>query len=127
MFKEFKKFAMRGNVIDLAVGVIVGGAFNKIVTSLVNDIISPLIALLLGGRISLEHIIIPVVNLRIGMFLQTILDFLITAFSIFMFIKAINVLKKKQEQEKDKEVAAVLSKEEELLKEIRDILKEQKK
>jgi len=129
MFKEFKKFAMRGNVIDLAVGVIVGGAFNKIVTSLVNDIISPLIGLFLGG-IDLKHITIPIgskVNLQIGLFLQTIIDFLIIAFSVFLFVKAINSFKRKQEEEEKEEVKETIAREEVLLEEIRDILKEQQK
>lgn len=129
MFKEFKKFAMRGNVIDLAVGVIVGGAFNKIVTSLVNDIISPVIGLFLGG-IDLKHITIPIgskVNLQIGLFLQTIIDFLIIAFSVFLFVKAINSFKRKQEEEEKEEVKETVAREELLLEEIRDILKEQQK
>lgn len=118
MIKEFKEFAMRGNVIDLAIGVILGAAFGKIVTSLVNDIIMPLIGLLLGG-IDFSNLSFKVV--KYGMFIQTIVDFLIVAFSIFLFIKLFNKLythKKKVE-----EASPSLTKEEELLTEIRDLLK----
>lgn len=124
MFKEFKKFAMRGNMIDLAVGIIVGGAFNKIVTSLVTDIISPIVGLLLG-RIELTKIVIPIgnlVSLHVGLFLQAVLDFLIIAFSVFMMVKGINSFRRKQE--KEVEAAPAISKEELLLQEIRDILRQ---
>jgi large conductance mechanosensitive channel len=131
MLKEFKKFALRGNVIDLAVGVIIGGAFNKIVTSLVKDIISPILSLLLGG-INLSDRVLPIgnlVSLEVGLFLQAVIDFLITSFSIFMVIKGINSFRKKEEKEEkvevNIEVAPVPSKEEILLAEIRDILKQQ--
>ena len=132
MLKEFKKFAMRGNVIDLAVGVIIGGAFSKIVASLVTDIISPLIGLLLGG-ISLSKVTLRIplpmekfIILNVVLFLQASIDFLIISFSIFMIIKGITALKRKQEkQERIEEVAPVISKEELLLGEIRDILKQQ--
>ncbi len=129
MFKEFKKFAMRGNVIDLAVGVIIGGAFNKIVSSLVKDAISPLIGLLLG-KINLEKIAYTIpgtsVTIGIGPFLQSVIDFLIISFTIFVMIKAINKLKRKEEKEEEVKAAPVPTKEELLLAEIRDILKEQK-
>jgi large conductance mechanosensitive channel len=131
MLKEFKKFAMRGNVIDLAVGVIVGGAFNKIVTSLVNDIMSPLIGLLLGG-INLSEISPSIpgtsVSIKIGLFLQSVIDFLIIAFSVFLIVKGINALRSRYEKEKEekKEIIIVPTKEELLLEEIRDILKQQK-
>lgn len=124
MLKEFKKFAMRGNMIDLAVGIIVGGAFNKIVTSLVNDIISPIVGLLLG-RIELTDIVLPIgnlVSLHVGLFLQAVLDFLIIAFSVFMMVKGINSFRRKQE--KEVEAAPAISKEELLLEEIRDILRQ---
>jgi large conductance mechanosensitive channel len=131
MLKEFKKFAMRGNVIDLAVGVIVGGAFNKIVTSLVNDIISPLVGLLLGG-INLSEITVPVigtsVDIKVGLFLQTVIDFVIIAFSVFMMVKGINALRRKQDKEEKIEKIEIIepspTKEELLLAEIRDILRD---
>jgi large conductance mechanosensitive channel len=131
MLNEFKKFAMRGNVIDLAVGVIIGGAFNKIVSSLVKDIISPILGLFIGG-IKLEDVTLPIGNilsLNVGLFLQAVIDFLIISFSIFMIIKGISYLRKKPEKEEkievNIEVAPVPSKEEILLAEIRDILKQQ--
>jgi len=113
MLKEFRDFAMRGNVIDLAVGVIIGGAFGKIITSLVNDIIMPLIGLLMGN-ISFTNLFIVlgqgnfktleeaqaagVVTLNYGLFLNNILDFVIIVFCIFIVIKQINKLSKKKEQ-----------------------------
>lgn len=128
MWKEFKKFALRGNVIDLAVGVVIGGAFNKIVSSLVNDLISPIVGLFLGG-IDLSKITIPIgtiISIKIGLFLQAVLDFLIISFSIFMVIKAITSFRKKQEKEEETSPIETPSKEEMLLEEIRDILKEKK-
>lgn len=122
---EFKEFAMRGNVMDMAVGVIIGGAFGKIVSSLVNDIIMPLIGLVTGG-IDFSDLSVKVVDAEVkyGMFIQNIVDFLIVAFCIFMMIKGINSLKKKHE-EKPAEPAAPAepSNEEKLLTEIRDLLK----
>ena len=102
MWNEFKKFAIRGNVIDLAVGVIIGGAFGKIVSSLVNDIIMPLVGLLLGG-IDFSNLSWKVGKavVKYGAFIQTVVDFLIIAFSIFLFVKLINKLYervKKQEE-----------------------------
>jgi large conductance mechanosensitive channel len=131
MLKEFKEFALKGNVVDLAVGVIIGGAFGKIVSSLVNDIIMPLIGLILGSTINFSDLKFPLraaqgknaaLTLNYGMFIQTTIDFLIVAFSIFMVIKFLSKFKKK----KDAAPAVVIvpSKEEELLSEIRDILKE---
>ncbi|HZK70061.1 MAG TPA: large-conductance mechanosensitive channel protein MscL [Clostridia bacterium] len=129
MLEEFKKFALKGNVMDLAVGVVIGGAFGKIVTSLVNDIIMPLLGVLTGGinLKALECMLkeakgdIPALSVKYGMFLQNIVDFLIIAFSIFMVIKMLNKFKKKEEP---KPVAPILpAKEELLLTEIRDILK----
>ena len=141
MMKEFKSFAMRGNVLDLAVAVIIGGAFGKIITSFVNDVLMPPIGLLLGNRdfgnmrIILKYaqdaitegdqIITPAiaeVSIRYGAFVNTILDFLIVAFSIFMVVKAYNRLKKKEEAKPAAPPA--ITKEEVLLTEIRDILKE---
>jgi len=128
MLKEFKKFALKGNVLDLAVGVVIGGAFGKIVTSLVNDIIMPIIGLVIGGVnfTALEYVAstqgeAPIV-IRYGQFIQTTLDFLIIAFSIFMFIKAINSFKKKEETQPLAQPKP--SKEELVLEEIRDILKQ---
>ncbi|WDW09212.1 large conductance mechanosensitive channel protein MscL [Priestia aryabhattai] len=123
MLKEFKEFALRGNVLDLAVGVIIGAAFGKIVTSLVNDIIMPLIGLLLAG-IDFKDLSFTVGDAAVlyGSFIQTIVDFLIVAFSIFLFIRFFNRFKRKEEEKVEEEVA-VLSKEEEILTEIRDLLK----
>lgn len=123
MWQEFKKFAFKGNVMDLAVGVIIGAAFGKIVTSLVADIITPFVGLLLGG-INITHLQIQVGNavVKYGSFLQTIIDFVIVAFSIFLFIRFFSKLKKKEEIEEKQELK--LSREEELLTEIRDVLKQ---
>ncbi|WP_077210864.1 large conductance mechanosensitive channel protein MscL [Bacillus dakarensis] len=121
MWNEFKKFAMKGSVLDLAVGVIIGGAFGKIVSSLVDDIIMPLVGLLLGGvDFSKLAITVKDAELKYGMFIQTVVDFLIIAFSIFLFVRFFNKLKRKEE------VAAAapkVDKKEELLVEIRDLLK----
>lgn len=127
--EEFKKFVMRGNVIDLAVGIIIGGAFGKIVSSFVNDILMPPIGLILGGvdfkdlRIVLKGAsgTVPAVTLNYGTFLQTAVDFLIIASAIFMMIKVINTMQKKEEEKPTalKEIPA----QEKLLTEIRDLLK----
>ncbi|MGX6444758.1 large conductance mechanosensitive channel protein MscL [Neobacillus sp. K501] len=124
MLNEFKKFAMRGNVIDLAVGVIIGGAFGKIVSSLVNDVIMPLVGLLLGG-VDFKSLAITVgkAKLSYGLFLQTVVDFLIISFSIFLFIRFLNRFKKKEEPAKE---VVQADKKEVLLAEIRDLLKEEK-
>lgn len=134
MFEEFKKFAMRGNVLDLAIGVIIGGAFGKITTSLVNDLITPLLGLVLG-RVDLTalKIVLRAANettaelaVTYGIFLQNILDFLIISFSIFMFVRLINRLKGKEEEAPPAPAAPPEpSSEEKLLAEIRDLLKEQ--
>ena len=131
MLEEFKKFALKGNVLDLAVGVIIGGAFGKIVTSLVNDIIMPILGLVIGGInfTALQYVLSengsePIV-LRYGQFIQTTFDFLIIAFSIFMFIRVLTRFKKKEEAKPAP--APTPSKEEILLSEIRDILKEKAK
>lgn len=126
---EFKKFAMRGNVVDMAVGIIIGGAFGKIVSSLVADVIMPPIGLLVGG-VNFNNLVItmkeasgkvPAVTLNYGKFIQSVFDFLIIAFSIFLLIKIMNVLQAKKEEE-----AAPPSppKQEVLLEEIRDILRQ---
>ena len=117
--KEFKQFALRGNVFDLAVAVVIGAAFGKIVSSLVDGIIMPLIGLLLGGiNIADKSFTINQAVVKWGLFLQTIIDFTIVAFSIFVAIKAINFLKEKKEAEQ-----RVPTHEEVLLTEIRDLLK----
>ncbi|PEY42430.1 large conductance mechanosensitive channel protein MscL [Bacillus cereus] len=125
MWKEFKAFALKGNVLDLAVGVVIGGAFGKIVSSLVNDVIMPLIGILLGG-IDFSGLSYPVgkATLKYGAFIQTIFDFLIIAFSIFLFIKLFNKLTFKKEEEKVEEIPEP-TQEEILLGEIRDLLKQQ--
>lgn len=133
---DFKNFAVKGNVIDMAVGVIIGGAFGKIVTSLVNDIIMPLVGIATGGvnfaelKATLQEAVLDpatqevikeAVTLNYGMFIQNIVDFLIIAFSIFMALKVI--MKFKKQEEAAPAPAPAPSKEEVLLTEIRDILK----
>ena len=122
MWQEFKEFAMKGNVLDLAIAVIIGGAFGKIVTSLVNDLIMPLVGLLMGGLdfsgLSLQ---VGDAAIKYGAFIQSEVDFLIIAFSIFLVIKAVN--SRKKEEEPAPEEAPVLSDEAILLAEIRDLLK----
>ena len=133
MFKDFKEFAMKGNVLDLATGVVIGGAFGKIVTSLVNDIIMPLIGLLLGGRsFDSRHLLLREglgeeadLILQYGMFLQSIVDFLIIAFSIFMFIRLISKLQRTKKVEEAKVEEPLPTNEEVLLTQIRDLLKNQ--
>lgn len=138
IIKEFKEFAVKGNMIDLAVGIIIGAAFGKIIASLVNDIIMPPIGLLLGGInftdiqiIMKDTVTDPVtgkvtaaVALKIGSFLQTLVDFVIIAFSVFMMLKGIIGLKKKKTEEAPAPPAP--TKDQELLSEIRDILKNSK-
>ena len=122
MLNEFKKFALKGNVVDLAVGVIIGAAFGKIVTSLVKDVIMPLIGLLLGG-ISFTNLEFTIGDAVVayGAFIQTIVDFIIVAFSIFLFVKLFNRLKRKDDEVVPEPPKP--TKEEELLSEIRDLLK----
>lgn len=130
-FGEFKEFIARGNVMDMAVGVIIGGAFGKISTSLVNDIIMPLISMLTGGidfsawKWVLKAAVgeTPEVAVNFGVFLATILDFIIIAFAVFCMIRAINSLHRKKEEPAP---APEPSAEELLLTEIRDLLKENK-
>jgi len=129
ILSEFKDFAMKGNVVDMAVGIIIGAAFGKIIASVVNDILMPPIGFLVGGvnftelKIVMKEAVgnIPAVSLNYGNFIQVTIDFLIVAFAIFMLIKAINSAKKKEE------IAPAApqepSKEEALLSEIRDLLK----
>lgn len=123
MWNEFKKFAMKGNVLDLAVGVVIGTAFGKIVSSLVDDIIMPLVGLL-GGGVDFKSLSITIndATIKYGLFVQNIVDFFIIAFSIFLFIRVINRLKRKEEV---KQEAPKVDQKEELLKEIRDLLKTQ--
>jgi len=124
MFKEFKKFIARGNVIDLAVGVIMGGAFGKIVTSLVSDIITPAIGIIMGG-IDFTGLNLTIKDSVIlyGNFIQNVIDFLIQAFCIFIMVKLINKFFHKKEEE-EKATEPVKSDEVLLLEEIRDLLKE---
>ncbi len=126
---EFKTFAMKGNVIDMAVGIIIGAAFGKIVSSLVNDVIMPPIGLLIGGVNFSDLSIVmkeavgenPAVSLNYGNFLQVIFNFLIVAWAVFLLVKFMNHAKRKKEEAPIAPPA--LSKEEALLSEIRDILK----
>ncbi len=142
-FAEFKTFAMRGNVMDMAIGVVIGAAFGKITTSIVNDIIMPLIGLVIGGidltqwNILLKPEILDeagnvaqaAVTLGIGNLLAVILDFIIVAFAMFLLVKAMNKLAslKKKEEEAPAEEEEPKPTSEELLAEIRDLLKEQQK
>ncbi len=127
MIKEFKEFAVKGNVVDMAVGIIIGAAFGKIVSSFVADVIMPPIGLILGGvdftnlAVTLKQAAgdAPAVVLGYGKFIQSVVDFTIVAFAIFMVIKAMNSMKKKEE-----EAPAEPPKQEVLLTEIRDLLKE---
>ncbi|PNR97161.1 large-conductance mechanosensitive channel protein MscL [Petrotoga sp. 9PWA.NaAc.5.4] len=128
MWSEFKKFAVKGNVIDLAVGVIIGSAFSKIVTSLVNDILMPFIGLLIGGInfASLEFRI-GEATIKYGNFIQTVVDFLIVAFSIFIFVRFINKIRKEFEKPTPlppPPTPPAPSKEEVLLTDIKNILQE---
>jgi len=123
MFKEFKKFIARGNVMDLAVGVIIGGAFGKIVTSLVNDVLMPAIGVIIGG-LDFSNLSITIKDSKImyGSFIQNIVDFLIVSFCIFILIKIVNKITRKKEEEKVEEPKK--TDEVMLLEEIRDLLKE---
>lgn len=123
-FKEFKQFISKGNIIDLAVGVIIGQAFGKIVTSLVNDILMPLIGVVSGGLdFSGLSYKIGDATIMYGVFIQNIIDFLIVASCIFVFIKLMSKLSKKKEDKEEKKIAENVL----LLTEIRDLLKEQSK
>jgi large conductance mechanosensitive channel len=134
ILKEFKTFAMRGNVVDMAVGIIIGGAFGRIVTSLVNDILMPPIGMLIGGvdftelKLVLKQASvdaagkeIPAVTINYGVLFNTIINFIIVAFAIFMVIKAMNLAKKKEQAAPSAPLAP--SAEEKILTEIRDILR----
>jgi len=132
IINEFKAFAMRGNVIDMAVGIIIGLAFGKIVTSVVNDIIMPPLGLILGGvnctdlKIVLKEAVgdNPAVTINYGNFIQVIIDFLLVAFAIFLLIKAINFAQRKREETPP---PAPPTKEELLLTDIRDLLRAERK
>ncbi|NLT97236.1 MAG: large-conductance mechanosensitive channel protein MscL [Christensenellaceae bacterium] len=124
MIKEFKEFISRGNVIDLAVGVIIGGAFGKIVTSLVDDIIMPIIGIIIGGLdFSQLSVSVGEATIGYGSFIQNIVDFFIIALCIFLIIKLINSFRKKKETTKEELKEPVPSREELLLTEIRDLLR----
>lgn len=136
ILNEFKEFAVKGNVIDLAVGVVVGGAFSKIVTSLVNDIIMPLVGMLTGGINFSEYKIVlkeavgksPAVTLNLGNFIQTTVNFIIISFCIFIFIKGLMKLKNatiKEEIALEEEKAEKISEEVLLLRDIKDLLQNQ--
>lgn len=129
IFAEFKEFIARGNVVDLAVGVIVGSAFGKIVTSLVNDILMPIIGVILGG-IDFTNLTLKFKDATIyyGNFIQNIIDFLIVAFCIFIFVKTINAITEKTKKKEEKEEAPPAKSDETIiLEEIRDLLKKNKK
>ncbi len=137
ILQEFKQFAMRGNVVDMAVGIIIGGAFGKIVSSLVSDIIMPSIGLLVGGvnftdlKITLkdavmngEEVVSPAVAISYGNFLQVTFDFIIIAFAVFMLVKGVNALSKKKEEKPAAPATPPAPPADiQLLTEIRDLLK----
>lgn len=137
-FKEFKTFAMRGNAVDMAVGIIIGGAFGKIVSSIVGDIIMPPLGLMIGGvkfqnlKVILKHAhtdtvtgkVTEAVSINYGNFINTALDFIVIAFSIFLLVKLINSMKRKEETKPAAPPGP--TQEEELLTEIRDLLKDKK-
>ncbi len=136
MIKEFKEFAMRGNVVDMAVGIVIGGAFGKIVSSFVADVVMPPLGLLIGGvdftalKITIQDAVVDAagtvtteaVSINYGTFIQTTVDFIIIAFAIFMVIKGMNSMKKKEEAAPPPPPPGP-TKEEVLLSEIRDLLK----
>ena len=128
MLKEFKEFISKGNVLDLAVGVVMGSAFSGIVTSLVNDIIMPFVGLLIGGiDFSGMKATVGDASIAYGNFIQNIVNFLIIAMSIFVFIKFINRLSKKVKKEEEKEAEEKVDPQTKLLEEIRDELKKNNK
>ncbi|MCP5145042.1 MAG: large-conductance mechanosensitive channel protein MscL [Gammaproteobacteria bacterium] len=131
MLKEFQEFAVKGNVVDMAVGIIIGAAFGKIVSSFVSDVVMPPLGVLVGGvdftdlAITLKEAVgdVPAVTINYGNFVQTVVDFTIIAFAIFLMIKAINSLKRKEEAAPPPPPPGP-TKEEQLLTEIRDLLKQ---
>lgn len=139
MLQEFKTFAMRGNVVDMAVGIIIGGAFGKIVSSVVGDLIMPAVGLLVGGvnftdlkivmkdaALEGDKVITPEVSLNYGNFIQVVFDFLIIAFAVFLLIKGINALNRKKEAPAAPATPPAPPADVQLLTEIRDLLKEKK-
>jgi large conductance mechanosensitive channel len=133
--QEFKIFISKGNVMDLAIGVIIGGAFGKIVSSLVSDVLMPILGILLG-KVNLTQLKLTVgdgflggapVVISYGTFLQSLFDFLIMAFALFLIIKGLNRVQRSQEKKSEGEAAPILPKEELLLAEIRDILARQER
>ena len=139
ILQEFKKFAMRGNVIDMAVGVIIGGAFGKIVSSLVADVVMPLVGLLVGGInftqlkwvikpavMDGDKVVTPEAALNYGNFIQVTFDFLVIAVAVFLMVKGINTLSRKKKEEAANVTPPAPSAEVQLLTEIRDLLKEKK-
>jgi large conductance mechanosensitive channel len=135
LIDDFKAFALKGNVVDMAVGIIIGAAFGKIVTSLVNDIIMPPIGLLIGGVKFTDLALImkpatelaPAVTWNYGNFIQVVFDFLIVAWAVFLAIKGIATLRRKEEAPPTEVAPPAPSKEEQLLTEIRDLLKNQQR
>ena len=136
VIKEFKEFALKGNMVDLAVGIIIGGAFGKVVTSIVSDLLMPPLGYLIGGINFTEikiHLKAPALDLagkaaeevtiNIGNFIQSLVDFTIVAFAIFLIVKAINSLNRKSAEKAEAAGPPALTKQEELLVEIRDLLK----
>ena len=131
MVSEFKDFAMKGNVVDMAVGIIIGAAFGKIVSSFVNDILMPPLGLAMGGvnftdlAVVLKEAVgeVEAVTINYGAFIQTVIDFIIIAFAIFIGIKAMNSMQKAREEEEEAAAPPEPSAEEKLLTEIRDLLK----
>lgn len=126
ILKEFKEFAMRGNVIDLAVGVVIGAAFNKIVSSLIEDVITPLIlkpALEAAHLSKLDELVIPNTSIKYGMFLSATINFVIVAFVLFMIIKGMNAARKRSDAAAPIPPPAPVPEDIELLREIRDLLK----
>ena len=123
---EFKEFAMKGNVMDMAVGVIIGGAFGKIVSSLVDNVLMPLVGLVTGG-VDFTSLAVKVgdAEVKYGIFIQNVVDFLIVAFCIFLMLKGINKLNRKKEEPAPEPEAPAGPTQEELLAEIRDLLKKQ--
>lgn len=127
MWKDFKDFAMKGNVIDLAVAVVIGAAFGKIVSSLVTNVITPLIGMITGGINFTESFVVTVgkAKFEFGVFLQSIIDFIIISFAIFMFVRILSKLQRSKNKEVEEAPAPEIDPKEELLKEIRDLLKKE--
>lgn len=125
MMREFKEFALKGNVLDLAVGVVIGGAFGKIVSSLVDNIIMPIIGVISGGIDFTDlSFMFGKASIKYGMFLQSVIDFLIIAFSIFIFVKVSNKLIKRKNEVEEEVAEPEVNATEEYLREIRDLLKD---